>query len=89
MKIGNDDLKLIHKKCEEFDRDMPTEMKLFYDVKKNSLKANYRYDLIYTNDDELLPDDILDCWFEEVKEVICKLDLDWLKPFKVFYFNQY
>ncbi|WP_195696833.1 DUF600 domain-containing protein [Priestia megaterium] len=68
LKIGNGDLKLIHKKCEEFDRDMPTEMKLFYDVKKNSLKANYRYDLIYTNDDELLPDDIFDCWFEEVKE---------------------
>lgn len=68
LKIGNEDLKLIHKRCEDFNRDMPTEMKLIYDVKKNSLKANYRYDLIYSNDDELLPDDIFGGWFEEVKK---------------------
>lgn len=44
------------------------EEKILKGVKKNSLKANYRYDLVYSNDDELLPDDIFDCWFEEVKE---------------------
>ncbi|GKV56653.1 hypothetical protein NCCP2222_26000 [Sporosarcina sp. NCCP-2222] len=70
LKIGNENLKLIRQKCEDFNRDMPTEIKLFYDVKKNSLKANYRYDLIYSHDDGLLPDDIFDCWFEEVKKVI-------------------
>ena len=44
---------------------MPTEMKLYYNVYQNSLKGKYRYDLVYTNDDELLPDDIFDLWFEE------------------------
>ncbi|WLR42629.1 DUF600 domain-containing protein [Bacillus carboniphilus] len=68
LDIGLKNLKEIHNKCEEFGREMPTEIKLHYDVKKNSLKANYRYDLIYTNDDELLPDDIFDCWFQEVKK---------------------
>ncbi|NBJ70636.1 MULTISPECIES: DUF600 domain-containing protein [Clostridia] len=68
LRIGNQNLKLIHKKCEEFNKDMPTEMKLHYNVKKNSLKGKYRYDLVYSNDDELLPDDIFDLWFEEVKE---------------------
>jgi hypothetical protein len=68
LRIGNQNLKLIHKKCEEFNQDMPTEMKLCYHVKKNGLKGKYRYDLVYSIDDELLPDDIFDLWFEEVKE---------------------
>ncbi len=68
LRIGNENLKLIHKKCEEFNKEMPTEMKLYYDVKRNSLKGKYRYDLVYSNDDELLPDDIFDLWFEEVRQ---------------------
>lgn len=48
---------------------MPTEIKLIYNVKQNNLKGNYRYDLVYSNDDELLPDDIFDSWFEEVKKL--------------------
>ncbi|ALA51616.1 DUF600 domain-containing protein [Shouchella clausii] len=68
LRIGNQNLKLIHKKCEEFNQDMPTEMKLCYHVKKNGLKGKYRYDLVYSIDDELLPDDIFNLWFEEVKE---------------------
>lgn len=68
LRIGNQNLKLIHKKCKEFNKEMPTEMKLYYNVKKNSLKGKYRYDLVYSIDDELLPDDIFDLWFEEVKE---------------------
>ena len=46
---------------------MPTEMKLHYNVKQNSLNGKYKYDLVYSNDEELLPDDIFDSWFEEVK----------------------
>ena len=67
LRIGNQNLKLIHKKCEEFNKDMPTEMKLHYNVKENSLKGKYRYDLVYSIDDELLPDDIFDLWFKKVK----------------------
>ena len=68
LRIGNQNLKLIHKKCKEFNKEMPTEMKLYYNVKQNSLKGKYRYDLIYSNDGELLPDDIFELWFEEVKK---------------------
>jgi hypothetical protein len=63
-------LKLIHKKCEDFHKEMPTEMKLYYNVKQNSLKGKYRYDLVYTNDDELLPDDIFDIWLEDLKKTV-------------------
>jgi hypothetical protein len=68
LKIGNDNLKNIHKKCEEFNKEMPTEFKLHYDVKQNRLQGQYRYDVVYSNDEELLPDDIFDLWFEEVKQ---------------------
>jgi hypothetical protein len=68
LRIGNENLKLIHKKCEEFNKEMPTEIKLHYNVKQNSLKGQYKYDLVYSNDDELLPDDIFDIWFEDVKQ---------------------
>ncbi|MCA1318365.1 DUF600 domain-containing protein [Bacillus tianshenii] len=70
LRIGNQNLKLIHKKCKEFNNEMPTEMKLYYNVKQNSLKGKYRYDLVYSNDDELLPEDIFDLWFEEVKKLV-------------------
>jgi hypothetical protein len=66
-RIGMDNLELIHEKCQEFNREMPTEFKIHYDIKQNKLEGNYRYDLVYSNDDELLPADIFDAWFEEVK----------------------
>ncbi|MCS1351664.1 DUF600 domain-containing protein [Mechercharimyces sp. CAU 1602] len=66
LNVGIDNLKKIKKKCEEFGRDVPKEMKLHYDVRSNKLQAKYRYDLVVTHDEELLPDDLFDSWFEEV-----------------------
>lgn len=65
---GTKDLKKIHEVRKKFDRDMPTEMKIHYNVKENSLKADYKYDYVYSNDNDLLPDDIFDKWYEEVKD---------------------
>ncbi|MFC7393454.1 DUF600 domain-containing protein [Scopulibacillus cellulosilyticus] len=70
LDIGIKSLQEIHKYCKEFGREMPTEMKLHYDVKQNSLKGQYKYDLVYSEDDELLPDDIFDLWYEEIKSNI-------------------
>ena len=67
LKIGIKNLKKIRKKCEEYNRDMPTEIKLYFDVKQNKLSGKYRYDLVYSNSEVLLPDHIFDAWFEEVK----------------------
>ncbi|WP_113928088.1 DUF600 domain-containing protein [Bacillus sp. P14.5] len=68
LEIGLEDLEKIHEKCKEYNKEMPTEMKLHYNVATNSLKANYNYELVYSNDDELLPDDIFKRWVEELKE---------------------
>lgn len=67
LDILNEDIEKIKMVCEEYERDMPTEMKLIYDVKSGNFKAKYRYDLVYTNDDIKTASDIADEWFEEVK----------------------
>lgn len=67
LRIINDDIMKIYKLCKEYKREMPTEMKLIYDVKKNSLKAEYRYDLVYSRDPVKIADDIVTEWFEKVK----------------------
>ncbi|MCG1021435.1 DUF600 domain-containing protein [Sutcliffiella horikoshii] len=72
LRIGNEELKLIHKKCKEYKKEMPTEMKLHYNVKQNSLKGEYKYELVYSTESELLPDDIFELWFKEVKGIAFK-----------------
>lgn len=39
--------------------DMPTEMKLIYVVKSGNFKAEYKYNLVYTNDDIKTADHLL------------------------------
>ena len=55
------------KLCEEHKRPMPTEIKMIYDVARNSLDVNYKYDNQWLNHKTKAPDDIADEWFEEVK----------------------
>lgn len=66
MNIINDDIEKLYKICNQYNKEMPTEIKLVYDVNKNSLKANYKYDLVYSNDPIKTADDIAMEWFEEV-----------------------
>lgn len=67
LDILNEDIEKIKLLCNEYERDMPTEMKLIYDVKSGHFKAEYKYDLVYTNDDVKTAGHIADEWFEEVK----------------------
>ncbi|MCR3758581.1 hypothetical protein KYB31_06165 [Clostridium felsineum] len=46
---------------------MPTEIKLIYNLNKNSLTAEYKYDLIYSIDSIKTADDIAVEWFESIK----------------------
>lgn len=62
-----EDIKKMMLLCNECKREMPTEIKLIYDVEKNSLKAEYKYDLVYSNDPVKTADDIAMEWFEDVK----------------------
>lgn len=66
--VLNDDIKSIIKLCKEYHRDMPTQIKLIYDITNNSLNADYCYDIIYSNDAEKFSDDILEEWYLSEKE---------------------
>lgn len=67
LDILGEDIKKIITLCKEYNREMPTEIKLIYDVRKNSLKAEYKYDLVYSNDPVKTADDIAMEWFEQIK----------------------
>ncbi|WP_291584021.1 hypothetical protein [Clostridium sp. UBA6640] len=67
MDIINEDIEKIYKLCNKFKKDVPTEIKLIYDVEKNSLKAEYKYDLVYSNDPVKTADDIAMEWFEAIR----------------------
>lgn len=68
VRILNNDIKSMIRLCKEYKREIPTEMKLVYDVLKNSLKAEYKYDLVYSNDPIKEADDIAMEWFNELKK---------------------
>ena len=67
LRIICEDIEKIEELCKEYERDMPTEMKLIYDVHSGKFKAQYKYDLVYTNDEVKAASHIADGWFEEVK----------------------
>ena len=60
-----EDLGKIKDLCKKYDRPMPTQMKIYYNGKTNSLQAEYDYEIICGNDPDKLPDDVFSEWFEE------------------------
>ncbi|HGK6242944.1 TPA: hypothetical protein ACJ3IJ_002037, partial [Neisseria meningitidis] len=70
LDILMEDLEKLNSICQKFNQPMPTEIKMIYDVKKNSLSANYQYNLILSSESGLLalPQDVEDAWFEEIKK---------------------
>lgn len=67
LEILNEDVDELEKLCKEHDRPMPTEIKMIYDVAKNSLGIKYKYDNQWLDHPTKGPDDIADEWFEEIK----------------------
>ncbi|MFD1775284.1 MULTISPECIES: DUF600 domain-containing protein [Paenibacillus] len=66
LNICNQNLRKIKDLCQKFNRDMPTEMKLIYDVSRNKLEAQYSYEIKYSNDPVKTAGHIFDEWFEEM-----------------------
>ncbi|OPX41835.1 hypothetical protein CLHUN_42950 [Ruminiclostridium hungatei] len=68
LDIINKDVEKIKKLCEECDREMPTELKLIYDVISGELQAEYKYELVYLKDAVKTANTIANEWFEELKQ---------------------
>ena len=52
---------------EENSKEVPTEIRLVYDVKNNSLKSNYIYDAMYETNEDLSVSDVFETWIQEEK----------------------
>lgn len=68
LNILMSDLKEISNLCHTFKKPMPTEMKIIYDIKKNSVSAKYRYDTIIFPEEEITPGEKEMQWFEELQK---------------------
>ena len=58
--------------CKEYDRPMPTEIKMIYDVNDGSLSVDYKYEPVYSQHKDMLPDDVVEKWFKDVKRSLSK-----------------
>ena len=67
MQILLNNLKEIQKLFIKHEREMPTEIKMIYDVHKNSLNAKYKYEKIISVDSSITARDIEQKWFEEFR----------------------
>ncbi|MBW7477416.1 DUF600 domain-containing protein [Paenibacillus oenotherae] len=71
LNICNENIRAIKELCKKYNREMPAEMKLIYDVSKNKLIATYCYESKYTHDPVKTADHIFDEWFEEMGGKLC------------------
>ena len=69
IQILMDDLKAIKQLCDNYQKPMPTEIKVYYNVNNKSLDAKYKYDPVYSNDPVKTADDVFDEWFLEEEQL--------------------
>ena len=70
LDIGIADFKRFITLFQEDNKQAPTQLKLVYDNVNKKAKAQYSYDLFYSNSDTLTDYDIFMEWYNEVKEVV-------------------
>jgi hypothetical protein len=61
------DVEELTKRCKEFNRDIPTQMKIVYEVNTHKLDTDISYDLKYTNTKNKGWLDTFEEWFDEIK----------------------
>ena len=67
LEYGIEDAEKIEVLFEENSKEVPTEIRLVYDVKNNSLKSNYIYDAMYQKNEDLSVSDVFEAWIQEEK----------------------
>ena len=67
LEYGIEDAEKIEVLFEENSKEVPTGIRLVYDVKNNSLKSNYIYDAMYEKNEDLSVSDVFEAWIQEEK----------------------
>ena len=70
LDIGIADFKRFITLFQEDNKQAPTQLKLVYDNVNKKAKAQYSYDLFYSNSDTLTSYDIFMEWYKEIKEEV-------------------
>jgi len=70
MNIINNNIEDMIKVCDDYNKEMPSEIKLIYNVDNNSLKAEYKYDPVYSNITDKTAGDVSLEWFEKMKSAL-------------------
>ncbi len=68
LRILMDDLEKLQGICKEYDKPMPCEMKLTYNVVVNRLDTKCKYEPVYSFKNDLTADDIEKAWFKELEK---------------------
>ena len=68
LSVGLDDIKKFNELCKGYGRPAPTEIRLHYVVKTNSLDAHYEYKPVCSGDCDLGPNDVFKAWVEEERK---------------------
>lgn len=68
LMTGGKDIEKINELCKRYGRPAPTEIRLHYAVKTNSLDAHYEYKPVCSGDSYLSPGRVVDAWIEEERK---------------------
>ena len=66
LSIITNDMRAILSLCDQNSKPVPTEIRIVYDVKKDSLRADYHYDQICSS--EKTDRAVSDEWFDELSQ---------------------
>ena len=67
LHILMEDIKKMVNLCKEYNRPMPTEIKMVYEVNTKELHVDYKYESVYSNHKTKTAYHVVKEWLEEVK----------------------
>ena len=67
LKVGTADLNKIIRLCEENEMKIPTEIKMYYDVKVGKYSADYKYEEICSEKTGISSGEVFMDWYTEIK----------------------
>lgn len=68
LKIGTDDVQKLDTIGEKYNRPVPTELKLYYDVLKKTFRAEYKYEEVCSARTGKCAGEVFDEWVAEMTE---------------------
>lgn len=67
QQYGTDFLQRLKKTFNSYDQQLPAQIKIQFFARSEEVKYNFKYDLLWSNKEGCLSEDLYDEWFEEIK----------------------